>query len=93
MAEILDALDELTRARDLVQLIEMTPRYMPEDDRKARASGCEAALIRLNAGLAKLCDAQKRGVAPSPIPIRSGRRPQHAVASRCAARFRSSRPG
>ena len=64
MAEILDALDELTRARDLVQLIEMTTRYMPDDDRKALASGCEEALIRLNAGLAKLYDAQKRGVAP-----------------------------
>ena len=64
LAEILDALDELTRARDLVQLIEMTTRYMPDDDRKALASGCEAALIRLNAGLAKLCDAQKRGIAP-----------------------------
>ncbi|MCL4068776.1 hypothetical protein M3484_19620 [Pseudomonas sp. GX19020] len=54
MSQVLDALDELTRARDLVQLLEMTTRHDPDDDRKALASGCEAALIRLNAGLALL---------------------------------------
>ena len=37
MRKTLDALDELTGARDLVQLLEMTTRHQPDDDRKALA--------------------------------------------------------
>lgn len=59
MSQILDALDELTRARDLVQLLEMTTRHLPDDDQRALASGCEAALIRINAGLELLASVGK----------------------------------
>lgn len=55
--------DELTRARDLVQLIEMTARYCPDDDRKAIASGCEAALARLDAGISLLREARRKPAA------------------------------
>lgn len=54
MSALLDAMDELARARDLVQLLEMTTRYAPDDDRKALSSGCEAALGRINSALALL---------------------------------------
>ena len=64
MRKTLDALDELTGAHDLVQLLEMTTRYNPDDDRKALASGCEAALIRLNAGIDMLHGAKKAEAGP-----------------------------
>ena len=64
MTQLPDALDELTRARHLVQLLEMTTRHQPDDDRKALASGCEAALIRLNAGIDMLHGAKKAEAGP-----------------------------
>ncbi|MCL4068350.1 hypothetical protein M3484_17425 [Pseudomonas sp. GX19020] len=51
-------------ARDLVQLLEMTTRYNPDDDRRALASGCEAALIRLNAGIDMLHGAKNAEASP-----------------------------
>ncbi|NPD15770.1 hypothetical protein HOY34_11205 [Xinfangfangia sp. D13-10-4-6] len=59
MSDILDALDELASARDMLQLLEMTTRYQPDNDRKALGAGCEAALARLNAGISMLYASQR----------------------------------
>lgn len=44
---LLDAIDELARARDLVELIKMTTNFKPERETRAIEAGCAAALERL----------------------------------------------
>jgi len=45
---VLIALDELSTARNLVELIAMTTRCNPDSDEKAIAAGCEAVLARID---------------------------------------------
>lgn len=42
MTHVLDAMDELYRARELARLISMTTREGPDDDQKAISEGCAA---------------------------------------------------
>ena len=46
MSKLLDAQDELSRARDLVELIAMTAAVEPTPEQKALATGCEFIMER-----------------------------------------------
>ena len=46
---ILDAMDELSRARDLARLIALTTQSKPDHDQQAIAAGCEAIKARFEA--------------------------------------------
>ncbi len=42
MSNLLDAMDELHTARNLVRLIAMTTQSHPDEEQKAISAGCEA---------------------------------------------------
>ena len=52
--DVLDAIDELGRARDLVQLIGMTTDNCTTREKRALAAGAEAAIERIEASLSIL---------------------------------------
>ena len=54
MTDLIDISDEIARARHMVSLIQMTCARDPDQDQKAIAEGCEAALERLDGALAGL---------------------------------------
>ncbi|SLN19808.1 hypothetical protein ROJ8625_00693 [Roseivivax jejudonensis] len=56
MTDLLDISDEIARARHMVSLIQMTCAIEPDDDQKAIAEGCDAALERLDAALKGLSE-------------------------------------
>lgn len=49
MSKLLEAQDELNRARDLVHLIHMTTATGPDEDQKAISAGCEVIEERFEA--------------------------------------------
>lgn len=59
MNSLLEAMDEFSTARNLVELIAMTARHNPDDDRKAISAGCAAVLDRIRKGYDLLEDMQR----------------------------------
>ncbi len=48
MSDLLDAEDQLARARDMVRLISMTTHMEPDEEQKAIAVACESISIWLD---------------------------------------------
>ena len=63
MNNLLDAIDELSSAENLVRLIAMTARSAPDDEQKAISAGCAAIEAHFAAAFALLNESKKEASA------------------------------